>query len=202
MTGATRAELEQALTTDEAPASTPRRVRVTVAWGILSTARINRLVLAGAAESDRVRMIAVASRDLGRAESYAREHGLERAYGRYDALLEDPDVEAVYISLPNALHVAWTLRALEAGKHVLCEKPFSRRPDDVEQAFDLAESAGLVLSEGSCGATTRRREACSARRRGRRSDACGSSARRSASSSPRYTAPTTRAFAPSSTAAR
>jgi predicted dehydrogenase len=63
-------------------------------------------------------------------------------------LLEDPEVEAVYISLPNSLHVEWTLRALEAGKHVLCEKPFSRRPGEVERAFEFAESAGLVLSEG------------------------------------------------------
>ena len=121
---------------------------MTVAWGLLSTARINRLVLAGMAESERAEAIAVASRDAARAESYAREHGIERAYGSYDALLEDEDVEAVYISLPNSMHVDWTLRALDAGKHVLCEKPLSRRPDEVEQAFDLAESAGLVLSEG------------------------------------------------------
>ena len=121
---------------------------MTVAWGILSTARINRLVLAGAAQSDRADVIAVASRDAGRAEAYAREHGIERAYGSYHALLEDPDVEAVYVPLPNSLHVEWTLRALEAGKHVLCEKPFSRRPDEVERVFDVAESAGLVLSEG------------------------------------------------------
>jgi predicted dehydrogenase len=90
---------------------------------------------------------AVASRDSGRAKAYAREHGLDRAHGSYEALLEDPDIEAVYISLPNALHIPWTLRALEAGKHVLCEKPLSRRAEDVERAFDLAESLGLVLSE-------------------------------------------------------
>jgi predicted dehydrogenase len=92
-------------------------------------------------------VVAVASRDAQRAESYAREHGIPRAYGSYQALLEDLDVEAVYISLPNALHVEWTLRALEAGKHVLCEKPFSRRPEAVERAFELADSKGLVLSE-------------------------------------------------------
>jgi D-xylose 1-dehydrogenase (NADP+, D-xylono-1,5-lactone-forming) len=89
----------------------------------------------------------VASRDRVRAEAYAREHGIERAYAPHEALLEDPEVEAVYISLPNGLHAEWTIRALEAGKHVLCEKPFSRRPEDVEQAFDLAEASGLVLSE-------------------------------------------------------
>ena len=121
---------------------------MTVAWGILSTARINRLVLEAAEESDRTEVIAVASRDLARAEAYAREHRIGRAYGSYDELLDDADVDAVYISLPNSMHVEWTVRALEAGRHVLCEKPFSRRPEEVEQAFDLAESAGLVLSEG------------------------------------------------------
>jgi D-xylose 1-dehydrogenase (NADP+, D-xylono-1,5-lactone-forming) len=121
---------------------------VSVAWGLLSTARINRLVLAGARESDRAEVIAVASRDGARAEAFAGAHGIARAYGSYEALLEDPDVEAVYVSLPNSMHVEWTLRALDHGKHVLCEKPFSRRSSDVERAFDLAERNGLVLSEG------------------------------------------------------
>jgi len=120
---------------------------VTVKWGLLSTARINRRVLRGAAETDRAEVVAVASRDARRAETYAREHAIPKAYGSYEALLEDPDVGAVYISLPNALHVDWTLGALDAGKHVLCEKPFSREPTDVERAFELAESERLVLSE-------------------------------------------------------
>ena len=120
---------------------------MTVNWGFLSTARINRLVLAGARESDRVDVVAVASRDRERAEAYARENGIERAYASYEALLADPDVEAVYISLPNSLHVDWSIRALQAGKHVLCEKPLSRRPAEVEEAFDAAEQAGLVLME-------------------------------------------------------
>ena len=95
------------------------------AWGLLSTARINRRILEGARNSDRVQVIAVASRESGRADAYAREHVIERAYGDYDALLHDPDVDAVYIPLPNSLHLEWTLRALGAGKHVLCEKPLS-----------------------------------------------------------------------------
>jgi len=119
-----------------------------VPWGILSTARINEKVLAGARRSDRVKVVAVASRDRGRAEAYARRHGIERAHGSYEALLEDPDVEAVYISLPNSLHVEWSIEALEAGKHVLCEKPLSRRPEEVERAFDAARRAGRLLSEG------------------------------------------------------
>ncbi len=120
---------------------------MTVRWGILSTAGINDEIIGGAAESDRVEILAVASRDAGRAEAYARDKGIERSYGTYEELLEDPDVEAVYIPLPNGMHIPWTMRALQAGKHVLCEKPLSRRADDVVSAFDLAESAGLVLSE-------------------------------------------------------
>ena len=116
-------------------------------WGIISTAHINRLVLAGARESDRAEMVGVASRDQARAEAYAREHGIERAYGSYEALLEDPDIEAVYISLPNSLHVEWSVRSLEAGKHVLCEKPLDRRPEEVERAFDAAERSGRILME-------------------------------------------------------
>jgi predicted dehydrogenase len=118
------------------------------AWGILSTARINRLVLEGARLSDRVDVLAVASRDAERAQAYAREHSIERAYAGYDLLLADSDVEAVYISLPNGLHVDWTLRALAAGKHVLCEKPLARRAADAERAFAAADEAGLILSEG------------------------------------------------------
>jgi D-xylose 1-dehydrogenase (NADP+, D-xylono-1,5-lactone-forming) len=116
-------------------------------WGILSTARINRLFLAGARQSDAVEILAVASRDRSAAEQYAREHGIARSYGGYDALLADPDVEAVYISLPNALHIEWTISALQAGKHVLCEKPLSRRAADVERAFDVAEREDRLLME-------------------------------------------------------
>jgi xylose dehydrogenase (NAD/NADP) len=119
----------------------------TVSWGFLSTANINDKLLAGAAESDRVDVIAVASRDAARAQAYARERGIERAYGSYEGLLADPDVEAVYVSLPNSLHVDWSIRALEAGKHVLCEKPMSRRAEEVERAFNVAEQSGRLLME-------------------------------------------------------
>ena len=116
-------------------------------FGIISTAHINRLLIPGAHASDKVELIAVASRDQSRAEAYARDWDIERAYGSYDALLADPDVEAVYISLPNTMHCEWSIRAVEAGKHVLCEKPLSRHPEDVEEAFDAAERAGRLLSE-------------------------------------------------------
>ena len=118
-----------------------------VKWGILSTADINRKVIPGAHASEKVDLIAVASRDARRAEEYARKWGIERAYGSYDALLEDGDVEAVYISLPNTLHCEWSIRSVEAGKHVLCEKPMSRRPEEVEAAFDAADRAGRLLME-------------------------------------------------------
>ena len=120
---------------------------VATTWGVLSTAHINLKLLAGAAKSDRVDVVAVASRDRAKAEAYAAEHGIERAYGSYEALLEAPEVEAVYISLPNSLHVEWSIRALEAGKHVLCEKPLDRSPDEVARAFDAAEAADRFLME-------------------------------------------------------
>jgi D-xylose 1-dehydrogenase (NADP+, D-xylono-1,5-lactone-forming) len=121
---------------------------MSVAWGLLSTAPINRRILDAVRESDLAEVVAVGSRDQARADAYAREHGIPRAHGSYEALLADPDVEAIYVSVPNSLHVPWTLRALEAGKHVLCEKPFSRHAEDVERVFDVAEAAGLVVSEG------------------------------------------------------
>jgi predicted dehydrogenase len=121
---------------------------VGVTWGIISTARINELVLHGARGSDLVRILGAASRERARAEAYARAHGLERAYRSYDELLADPDVDAVYISLPNAFHVEWSIRALRAGKHVLCEKPLTRHPHEAEEAFGVAEQEGRLLMEG------------------------------------------------------
>jgi predicted dehydrogenase len=118
-----------------------------VTWGIVSTADINRKVIPGAHASAKVDLVAVASRTQERADGYAREWDIPRAYGSYEALLADPDIEAVYISLPNTMHLEWSIKALEAGKHVLCEKPFSRHPEDVEAAFDAAEQKGLLLSE-------------------------------------------------------
>jgi D-xylose 1-dehydrogenase (NADP+, D-xylono-1,5-lactone-forming) len=118
-----------------------------VKWGIVSTADINRKVIPGAHASDKVDLIAVASRDQARADAYAREWEIPRAYGTYEAMLADPDVEAVYISLPNTMHCEWSIKALEAGKHVLCEKPLSRHPAEVAEAFDTAERTGLLLSE-------------------------------------------------------
>src|SRR5579859_6303527 len=118
-----------------------------VKWGIVSTADINRKVIPGAHASDKVDLVAVASRDRARADAYAKEWDIPRAYGSYEALLADPEIEAVYISLPNTMHVEWSIKSLEAGKHVLCEKPFTRHADEVTKAFDAADRAGRLLSE-------------------------------------------------------
>ena len=118
-----------------------------VRFGFLSTAAINAYALAGLEGSTAVEVVAVASRTQAVADAYAATHRLARAHGSYEALLADPEIDAVYIPLPNALHVDWTIRALEAGKHVLCEKPFSRHPADVERAFDTAERTGRLLME-------------------------------------------------------
>jgi predicted dehydrogenase len=115
--------------------------------GLLSTAKINDRIVAGAAASDAVDVVAVASRDGARAQAYANGHGIGRAHAGYEALLADGDVEAVYVSLPNGLHHEWTLAALRAGTHVLCEKPYSRRPEEVEEAFAEAAERGRVLTE-------------------------------------------------------
>jgi xylose dehydrogenase (NAD/NADP) len=115
--------------------------------GVLSTARINRKIIEGAAASDLVALVAVASRDQARADDYAREWGIARAYGSYDALLADPAIDAVYVSLPNGMHCEWSIRALEAGKHVLCEKPMSSSAAEVEAVFDVAERHGLICME-------------------------------------------------------
>lgn len=119
----------------------------TLRLGLLSTANINREILAAARESDRVDVVAVGSRNRDTADAYAAQHDLARGHGSYDELLADEGVDAVYISLPNGMHHEWTMRALAAGKHVLCEKPYTRHPAEVIEAFAAAEATGLVLME-------------------------------------------------------
>ena len=115
--------------------------------GLLSTARINDEILDGASLLDGIAVEAVASRDAERADAYARKRGIPRAHATYEALLDDDEIDAVYVPLPNGMHHEWTMRALHSGKHVLCEKPYSRRPAEVEEAFDLAGRSDLVLME-------------------------------------------------------
>jgi len=95
----------------------------TLRWGLLSTARINRSLVGPLHQSTRSELVAVASRTLEKAQAYAAEKGIPTAYGSYEALLADPTLDVIYNPLPNSLHTAWSIKAAEAGKHVLCEKP-------------------------------------------------------------------------------
>src|SRR5262245_28762668 len=92
-------------------------------------------------------LVAIAARDPERARRFAARHGIARVHPSYDALLADPEIEAVYVPLPNALHCRWTIRALEAGKHVLCEKPFAATAAEAEEMAAAATRTGRVLVE-------------------------------------------------------
>lgn len=117
-------------------------------WGILSTAGIAReKVIPGIQRADRCRVVAIASRDAARAADVAREAGIPRTHGSYEALLADPEVDAVYIPLPNHLHAEWAIAAARAGKHVLCEKPLALTPTDAERMIQVAEAQHVRLME-------------------------------------------------------
>jgi predicted dehydrogenase len=119
----------------------------TMRWGILGPGRIAPRLVRAVAGSNRVELIAVASRDGDRAAAFAATHGIPQAFGSYEALLAAPDVDVVYIALPNHLHAEWTIRALEAGKHVLCEKPLARSVDEVDQIAAAGERSGRLAVE-------------------------------------------------------
>jgi predicted dehydrogenase len=117
-------------------------------WGILSTASIAReKVIPGIRGADRCRIVAIASRDAARASQVAREADIPTAHGSYEALLDDPEVDAVYIPLPNHLHAEWTIAAARAGKHVLCEKPLALTSHDAERMVEVADREGMRLME-------------------------------------------------------
>jgi len=116
-------------------------------WGFLSTAKVNRLLLPALRSSLRNLPLAVASRDLQRARSFADECDIPRAYGSYEALLQDPDVDVVYVSLPNGMHAEWAIHAAKAGKHILCEKPLAMNTREVDAMAEEASRAGVVLAE-------------------------------------------------------
>jgi xylose dehydrogenase (NAD/NADP) len=116
--------------------------------GIIGTGLILDRFLPGAERSPAIDVVAVASRDGDRARSFAADRGIPTGYGSYDALLADSDVDAVYIPLPNSMHHEWTMGSLAAGKHVICEKPYSTNAAEVDEAHDRADAAGLVLTEG------------------------------------------------------
>jgi predicted dehydrogenase len=117
-------------------------------WGILGTARINRRVIPPLRLSQGNRLLAVASRTQARADEHARQWEIERAHGSYEALLADPEIDVVYIPLPNHAHAEWAIRAARAGKHVLCEKPLALSVSEVDAMEAAAREAGVVLAEG------------------------------------------------------
>ena len=122
-------------------------VLTTLRWGILGPGRIAPRLVRAVVGCTRGELVAVASRDLDRAAAFAATHGVAQAFGSYDALLATSDIDVVYIALPNHLHAEWTIRALEAGKHVLCEKPLALTVDDVDAIAAAAERTGRIAVE-------------------------------------------------------
>ena len=119
-----------------------------VKWGVLGTAGIARwATIPGMKKSKNCELYAIAGRDEKKVDAYKKEFGFEKGYVGYDALLADPDVQAVYIPLPNHIHCEWVIKALEAKKHVLCEKPLAMNADEVQKMFDAAKKNGVILME-------------------------------------------------------
>ncbi len=118
-----------------------------VRWGLLSTANINRRLIPAIRASKRGELAAVASRDQVKAQAYADQWQIPRAFGSYEEMLASDAVDAVYVSLPNHLHAEWTIRALQAGKHVLCEKPFAVTVEEVDQMIAASRASQCSLAE-------------------------------------------------------
>lgn len=116
-------------------------------WGLLSTARINKALITPLRASKRNKLLAVASRSQENADAYAKEKKIPRAHGSYEALLADPEIDVIYNPLPNHLHAEWTIKAVEAGKHVLCEKPLALSVDEVDEIQAAARKHGRIVAE-------------------------------------------------------
>jgi len=117
-------------------------------WGILSTASIGtRKVIPGMQQGELCSVDAIASRDVARAEQAGQSLGIPRAYGSYEELLADPEIDAIYNPLPNQMHVPWTIKACEAGKHVLCEKPIALNADEARTLLDIRRRTGKQIAE-------------------------------------------------------
>lgn len=117
-------------------------------WGILGVAKINERVIPAFADAQYAELVAIASRSLEKAQRAASRFHIPRAYGSYEQLLEDPEIDAVYIPLPNNLHAPWTIRAAQAGKHVLCEKPLASNADEARQMVEVCQECGVALMDG------------------------------------------------------
>jgi len=116
-------------------------------WGLICTAHINRALIPPLRASARNQLVAVASREMDKARAFAKEWDIPRAFGSYEAMLADPDIDVVYNSLPNSLHAEWTIKAVQAGKHVLCEKPIAVTAEQVDAMAAAAQRAGVVVAE-------------------------------------------------------
>jgi len=116
-------------------------------WGLIGTARINRALIAPLRVSPRNRLLAVASRSAEKASAYARQWEIPKAHGSYEALLDDPEIDVVYNSLPNSMHAEWTIKAAQAGKHVLCEKPLATTLEEVDAIREASQKGGVVVTE-------------------------------------------------------
>jgi predicted dehydrogenase len=116
-------------------------------WGLLSTANINRRVIPAIRESKRGKLAAVASRDHNKAQAYAKKWEIPLAFGSYQAMLDSGEIDVVYISLPNHLHSEWSIKAMESGVHVLCEKPFAISLDQVDAMIEASQKTGMILTE-------------------------------------------------------
>lgn len=117
-------------------------------WGILGTARIIRKTIPALQTTRNGEVVGIASRSTEKAAGYAEKYGIPRSFGSYEALLASPDVDAVYIALPNALHLEWVRKSLDAGKHVLCEKPLAMSAAECEEIERMADESGFKVLEG------------------------------------------------------
>ncbi len=118
-----------------------------IRWGLLSTANINKAVIPAIRQSPRGELAAVASRTIESAETYAKEWEIPRAFGSYQDMLDSGEVNVVYIGLPNHLHAGWSIKAMQAGVHVLCEKPFALSLTEVDAMIAVSKETGMVLAE-------------------------------------------------------
>jgi predicted dehydrogenase len=119
-----------------------------IRWGILGVAKINERLKPAFAASKTVSLVGIASRDLHKAQKAAQEFSIPKAYGSYEELIDDPDIEAVYIPLPNHLHDVWTRKAADAGKHILCEKPLCPTAPQASDLVEYCHKKGVRLMDG------------------------------------------------------
>jgi len=119
-----------------------------IRWGVLGNAGIARnFVIPGMQAGEYCEVAAIASRDINKSKKTAIDMDIEKAYGSYEELLADNSIDAVYIPLPNHLHVEWSIKAMKAGKHVLCEKPFALTVAEVKQAIEVRDQLGVKMGE-------------------------------------------------------